>query len=111
MTIQGESYIRHRILVGVVQDIIQHIHGSLRLDGNTCTHSLVVNVLDEILRVCLLVTCGFGGFGGSGIDGGFVVEAVKVASGFLEILDPFLRLLEPVSPMFSRSDVMSHVLS
>jgi hypothetical protein len=70
-----------------------------------------VNVLDELLRVRLLVTCGFGRFGGSGIDGGFIVEAVKVASGFLEILDPFLRLLEPVSPMFSRSDAISHVLS
>jgi hypothetical protein len=28
------------------------------------------------------------------------VEAVQVAAGLLEILDPFLRLLEPVSRVF-----------
>jgi hypothetical protein len=105
------TYVGHLVLVRVVQDIIQHVHGSLRLNSNTGTHSLLVDVFDEFLRVCLLVTCGFGRFGSGGIDGGFVVEAVKVASGFLEILDPFLGLLEPVSRMFSMYNVISHVLS
>jgi hypothetical protein len=102
----GKTYVGHLILVGVVQDIIQHIDGSLRLNGNTSTHSLVVDVLDELFRVCLLVTCGFGRFGSGGIDGGFVVKAVQVASSFLEVLDPFLRLLEPVSPNIL---IQSHV--
>ena len=70
-----------------------------------------MNVLDELFRVCLLVACGFGGFGSGGIDGGFVVEAVQVASGLLEILDPFLRLLEHVSLTFSVSNITSHILS
>ena len=30
--------------------------------------------------------------GGCGGDGGFIVEAVEITSGFLEILDPFLGL-------------------
>ena len=32
-------------------------------------------------------------FGGCGGDGGFVVEAVEIASGFLKVLYPFLGLL------------------
>jgi hypothetical protein len=56
-----------------------------------------VDVLDELFRVGLLVAGGLGRLGSCGIDGGLVVEAVQVAAGFLEILDPFFRLLEPVS--------------
>jgi hypothetical protein len=107
----GKTYVGHLVLVRVVQNIIQHVHRGLRLDSNTGTHSLVVDVFDELFWVRLLITCGFGRFGSGGIDGGFVVEAVKVASGFLEVLDPFLRLLEPVSRIFSMSNVISHVLS
>jgi hypothetical protein len=70
-----------------------------------------MDILDKLFRVRLLVTCGFGRFGSGGIDGGFVVEAVKVASGFLEVLDPFLRLLEPVSRAFSISNVPFRICS
>jgi hypothetical protein len=93
----GESYIRHRILVRVVQDVVQNVHGCLRLDRNTGTDTETVDVLDELFRVGLLVAGGLGRFGSGGIDGGFVVEAVQVAASLLEILDPFLRLLESVS--------------
>jgi hypothetical protein len=103
----SETYVGHLVLVWVVQNIVQHIHRCLRLDSNTGTHALVVDVLDELFRVRLLVACAFGGFGSGGIDGGFVVEAVQVASGFLEVLDPFLRLLEPVSRTFSISHASS----
>lgn len=58
-----------------------------------------MDVLDELLGVGLPVTRGFGGVGGGGVDGGFVVEAVEVAAGLLEILDPFLWLLELVSSL------------
>jgi hypothetical protein len=59
-----------------------------------------VDVLDELFRTGLFVAGRFGRFGSGGIDGGLVVEAVQVAAGLLEILDPFLRLLEPVSRVF-----------
>jgi hypothetical protein len=58
---------------------------------------LVVDVLDEILGAGLLVR-GSGGFFGVGrVDGGFVVETVKVTASILELLDPFLGLLALVS--------------
>jgi hypothetical protein len=60
-----------------------------------------VDVLDKFFRAGLLVAGGFGRLGSGGIDCSLVVEAVQVAAGLLEILDPFLRLLKPVSRMFS----------
>lgn len=56
-----------------------------------------MDVLDELFGVGLLVAGSFGRLGSGGVDGGLVVEAVQVAAGLLEILDPFLRLLESVS--------------
>lgn len=56
-----------------------------------------MDVLDKLFRVGLLVAGGFRRFGSGRVDGGFIVETVQVAASFLEILDPFLRLLEPVS--------------
>lgn len=97
MTIQGESYIRHRILVGVVQDIVQDVHRCLRLNSNSGADAEAVDVLDELFRAGLLVAGGFGRIGVGRVNGGLVVEAVQVAAGLLELLDPFLRLLEPVS--------------
>lgn len=93
----GCTYIRHLILVRVVQNVVQHIHGRLRLDSYTGAHAKAVDVLDQLFGVGLLIAGSFGGLGGGRVDGGFVVEAVQIAAGFLEVLDPFLRLLEPVS--------------
>jgi len=70
-----------------------------------------VDVLDELFRAGLLVAGGFGRLGVGGVDGSFVVEAVQVAAGLLELLDPFLRLLEPVSrclPFVSPSSSSSY---
>lgn len=97
ITILGESYIGHLILVGVVQNIVQDVYGCLWLDCNAGADTEAVDVLDELFGVCLLVAGGLGRLGSGGIDSGLIVEAVQVAAGFLEILDPFLRLLEPVS--------------
>jgi hypothetical protein len=56
-----------------------------------------VNVLNELFGAGLLIAGGFGRLGSGRVDGSFVVEAVQVAAGFVEILDPFLRLLETIS--------------
>jgi hypothetical protein len=61
---------------------------------------LVVDVLDEFLRAGLFVRGSGGFFGGGGVDCSFVVEAVKVTAGVLELLDPFLGLLALVSILF-----------
>lgn len=96
--IERSTYIRHLILVRVVEDVVKHIDRSLGLDGDSGAHSQTVNVLDKLLRARFGITVSLGRLGGGGVDGGLVVEAVQVAAGFLEILDPFLWLLEPVSP-------------
>lgn len=115
MVLKRPTYIRHLILVRVVENVVKHINGSLGLDGNSGTHSQAVDVLDKLLRASFGITVSFGRLGGGGVDGGLVVEAVQVAAGFLEILDPFLWLLEPVSlltcVLFSRMKPSSHLHS
>jgi hypothetical protein len=59
-----------------------------------------VDVLNKLFRVGLLVARGLGRLGSSRVDGGLVMEAVQIAAGLVEIFDPFLRLLEPVSRAF-----------
>lgn len=51
-----------------------------------------MDVPDHLFWTSLLVGLGFRALGGCRCDSGFVVEAVQVASGFLEVLDPSLRL-------------------
>lgn len=51
-----------------------------------------MNVLDELLRVRGRTFFVLGPFGCYRADGSFVVEAVEVAAGLLEVLDPFVRL-------------------
>lgn len=92
-----ETYIGHLILVGVVKNVIQDVDLSLGLDSDSCAHAQAVNVLDELLGARFGVAVGLRRLSGGGVDGGLIVEAIQVATGFLEILDPFLWLLEPVS--------------
>jgi hypothetical protein len=61
---RGKSYIRHRILVGVIQNVVQDVHRCLRLDRNAGTNTEAVDVFDELFRVGLLVAGGFGRLGG-----------------------------------------------
>lgn len=56
-----------------------------------------MDVLDEFLGTGLLVRGSGRFFGGGGVDGSFVVEAVEVTASVLELLDPFLGLLAFVS--------------
>jgi hypothetical protein len=51
-----------------------------------------VDVADQLLGACFLVTRRVRAIGRGRIDGGFVVEAVEVAAGLFEILDPLLGL-------------------
>ncbi len=50
-----------------------------------------MDIPDELPRVSLELRLGFRTLGGAGV-GGFVVEAVEVAAGILEFLDPFFGL-------------------
>lgn len=97
-----KTYIRPFLLVFVFQDIPEDVDGGIRLNGNARLHALVVDIADEFLRACqtagLLVFWGHCSDGG---DGGLVVEAVKIASGGLELLDPFMGLWRSVSVFLS----------
>jgi hypothetical protein len=53
-----------------------------------------VDISDQRLGVGLLVGLLLGTLGVAG-KGSLVVEAVEVASGLLELLDPFLGLMSP----------------
>lgn len=75
------------------EDLPQHVNGRIGLDGDPGVHALLVDVPDEFARAGLARGGVVGGLGrGGGGHGRFVVEAVEVATGGLEFLDPFLRL-------------------
>jgi hypothetical protein len=80
---------------GVVENVPQHVDGRFGFDCNAGLHSQLVNEADEFFG---------GGGGGRGArgrvggcrrDGGFVVEAVEVASCFLEVAHPAFWLDRP----------------
>ena len=51
-----------------------------------------MDVLNHLFRAGLGLSMAVRVLGGCGCDGGFVVEAVEIATRFLKFLDPFLRL-------------------
>jgi hypothetical protein len=87
----SQTYIRSLLLVTVLQDLPQHIDGSIRLNSDTSQQALVVDITNKCLGVGLFVGLFLGTLGSAG-ECGLVVEAVKVAASLLELLDPFLRL-------------------
>lgn len=91
------TYVGHFVCCLAVQDIVQDVDGSARLECDTSSEALVVDVLDEFLGTGLLVRGSGRFFGSGGIDGSFVVEAIEVTASILELLDPFLGLLAFVS--------------
>lgn len=96
----GLTHIRDLILCLAVENIVENVDWCARLESNAGSEALVVDVLDEFFGAGLLVR-GSRGFVGSGrVDSSFVVEAVKIASSLLELLDPFLRLLAMVNMLF-----------
>lgn len=81
--------------IRAIEDVPQYIDRGIRLNCDTGLHAFVVDILDQLPRTGT-VRCGFvGGIGRSdGGDGRLVVEAVQIAAGFLEFVDPFVRLFE-----------------
>ena len=76
----------------VLQDFPQDVDGSPGLDGDAGEHAVVMNVAHELLRTCLRVGVVFRLLRCGRFERGLVVEAVEVAAGLLEFLDPFLGL-------------------
>lgn len=56
-----------------------------------------MDISDQRLGVGLVVGLVLGALGVAG-EGGLVVEAVEVAAGLFELLDPFLGLMFPPPP-------------
>jgi hypothetical protein len=75
-----------------VEHLVQDIGRRGGLDGDAGQHALLVDVADQLARGGLEVGLGLGALGGRRVDGGLVVEAVQVATGGFELLDPFLGL-------------------
>lgn len=76
-----------------LDNIPEHVHGGVGLDRDTSLHTLLVDVLDQLLGA--RASSGFliGGIGrGNGGDSSLVVEAVQIATGLLELTDPFVWL-------------------
>lgn len=87
----GKTYIRSLLLVGALQELRQHLDARGGLQRDAGQQALVVDVLDQLLGVGLLVARALGALGVAR-EGGLVVEAVEVAAGALELLDPLLGL-------------------
>lgn len=85
------THIRLLLSISVLQDIPEYIHRSVGLDGDTSQQPAVVDIPDQLLGAGALLRRLLGALGGAG-EGRLVVEAVQVAAGLLELLDPFLGL-------------------
>lgn len=90
----GCSHVWHFFFVWVVQDIPQHIDRCLGLNSDTGKHLLFMHIADHLLWAGLGIGVIGRVLGGCGGDGGFIVEAVQIASRLLEVFDPLLGLLE-----------------
>lgn len=86
------TYIRLFLGIRGLENVPKHVDGCVRLNGNACKQSVFVDISDQLLGIGLLIGRYFGRLCGRG-KGSLVVEAVQVAAGVLELLDPFLRLL------------------
>jgi hypothetical protein len=87
------THIGTLVLVRAVENVPENVDRGIRLDGNAGLHALLVDIFDQCARAGPLGGGLIGGIGrGDGGDGGLVVEAVQIAAGLLELLDPFVRL-------------------
>jgi hypothetical protein len=94
-SLEGQEFTHVRSLRGVftLKDIPQHINRGIGLDRNTSLHTLFVNVANQLLGACAGGGFFIGGIGrGNGGDRSFVVETVQVATGVLELTNPFVWL-------------------
>lgn len=75
------------------EDIPENVDGGIWFDSDAGLHTQVMDIACQFPWVCFAGCFGVGGgFGGGRGDSSFVVEAVEIAAGLFEILDPFLRL-------------------
>lgn len=88
---ERRTYVGPLLLVRALKNIVQNVHLRPGLDGDAGLHAALVDVADQLARARLEVRGLGGGLGGGGV-GGLVVEAVEVAAGGLEFLDPLLGL-------------------
>lgn len=95
------TYVGPLLLVRALEHIIQNIHLRPGLYGDAGLHAALVDVADQLARARLEVGGLGGGLGGGG-EGGLVVEAVEVAAGGLEFLDPLLGLWETLVVLFGK---------
>jgi len=96
---EGQESTHVWLLRGVLalNDIPQHIYRGIGLDRDTSLHTLLMNVANQLLGACPsggLFICRIGR--GNGGDRSLVVEAVQIATGILELADPFMRLLKRI---------------
>ena len=91
--VDGESlsYIGPPLLVRVLEDLVEDVDTRRGLEGDAGEEAAIVDVADELLWAGLCVRVALGALGCRG-EGGLVVEAVEVAAGLLELLDPLLWL-------------------
>lgn len=86
------TYIRNLLFDRILKDLPKHVDGSAGFDSDTRLHPMLMDEPNELLRRGLRVGFCGGRVRGCAVDGGFVVEAVEVAAGFLEVLDPSFGL-------------------
>lgn len=80
--------------VFTVEDIPENINGGIRLNCNTGLHTFLVDIFDQFTRTGTGSSGFIGRIGrGDGGDGSFIVEAIEIATGFLELVNPFMRLI------------------
>jgi hypothetical protein len=79
--------------VFALENIPQHIDWCIRLNSNTGLHTLIVNITDQLLGAGPLGSLFIGGVGrGDGGNSCLIVETVEIATGILELANPFVRL-------------------
>lgn len=107
---RNHTYVWSLLFILALQYLPQHIHRRFWLDGDARLQAGLVNVPDQLLRIRLAGRSRVSGVFCSGRgDGGFVVKAIEVTSGGLELLDPFLRLrcCAPIPTAVGTSDLVS----
>jgi hypothetical protein len=79
--------------VFTLKNIPEHIDRCIRLNSNTSLHTLLVNITDQLLGAGTIGSLFIGRVGrGDGGDSRFIVETVKIATGILELANPFMGL-------------------
>lgn len=86
-----KTHIRPLLRILALDELGQDLDAGHGLEGDAGEQALVVDVADQVLGVGGGVGRALGALGGAR-EGGLVVEAVQVAAGLLELLDPFLGL-------------------